>query len=55
MSMSRTESAIERIRRDHSHGRITVAERAELIREATRAATSGRDPHEAVSAHARKR
>ena len=53
--MSRTEWAIDKIRRDHSAGRITHDERAHLVREVTEAAANGRSVSAVLDAHAKMR
>ena len=53
--MSRTDWAIDQIRRDHNMGRITHDERAQLVREVTDAAANGRSVSAVLDAHAKMR
>ena len=53
--MSRTEWAIDKIRRDHDAGRITASERADLVREVTQAASRGVSVSAVLDAHAKMR
>lgn len=53
--MTRTEAAMARIRRDHAAGRITTDERVWLIRSATHAADTNRNPFDVLDEHARRR
>ena len=53
--MSRTEWAINQIRRDHNAGRITHDERAQLIRAVTEAASAGRSVSAVLDEHAKTR
>ena len=53
--MSRTEWAIDQIRRDHDAGRITASERADLVREVTQAASRGESVSAVLDAHAKMR
>lgn len=53
--MSRTEWAIEQIRRDYNAGRITTSERADLVRDVQQAASRGESVSAVLDNHARMR
>ena len=50
--MSRTEWAIDQIRRDHDAGRITASERADLVHEVKQAASRGESVSAVLDRHA---